>query len=308
MLASDILNRAWSQWLFPGGRNLPAYDILDSNITDSATSFDVRGELDDIPSDTTVEIDSELILTGDVTADTPSAGKNRVAVVQRGWGGSTAAAHTGGATGARVYVEQPFPRAHMLNALRALVDGLYSDGVYKRKTYASLTFSYGDAAALPSDLKRLIAIEVQNGTGVRYKPLEDGRHYRILKAFSPYKIQFSFGGSSGRTIQLVYAADYDGDLIVNEAFDLSDATLDVPMDIQKHLPMAVAGYMLQGQEISRINIEDIRSAIAAAGAQVPVGSSLNVGQSLLAAFQQLAVAKQRRELMETDPPETTWVF
>lgn len=304
MLASAILDLAWSQWLYPGGRNLPAYDILDSTITSGATTFDVTGELNDIPDDTTVEIDSELILTGNVTLDTPSAGKNRVAVVQRGFGGSTAAAHT---AGARVYVEPAFPRAHMLNALRTIVDGLYADGVYKRAT-TTLTYTSGDAADLPAGTKRVLWAEIQEGTGTRYKSLDAGRNFRILRSYTPWKLQFLHGGASGRTVRVVYALDYDGDLITSEAFDLSHATLDVPMDIQKHLPMAVAGYVLQGAEISRINIEDIRSAIAAAGGQVPVGSSLNVGQALLGAFQQLAVARQRKELMEEDIVTPEWVF
>lgn len=304
MLASALIDLAESAWLYPGGRGFPPFDTLDTGIDDNDLTFDVTGLLNNIESDTTVEIDSELMLTGIVTADTPSSGKNRVTVLQRAWGGSTAASHL---AGARVRVKPDFPRTHLLNALRTVVDGLYAEGVYKRVVDTSLTYSYGDALALPAAAKRVVGVMVQSGTGVRYRPLRRGKHYEVLHTFSPLKVMFNYGATSGRTLHVVYGADYDGDLITSEAFDLSHATLDVPMDIQKHLPMAIAGYVLQGHEIGRINVEDIRDAIAAAGAQVPVGSSLNIGQALLAAFRQLAIVPAYKELREQDRVQFSYV-
>jgi len=90
---------------------------LASTITSSATSVTMSFELSGLRAGTVIEIDSELMY---VWEDTPST---KTITVERGYAGTTAAAHSAGAV---AVVNPRFSKAQMLDALNQDIDDLSS--------------------------------------------------------------------------------------------------------------------------------------------------------------------------------------
>lgn len=112
--AGALLNRV-SRQLLSGTveeRNKLA-STVDSSVTTITTSYDLNG----LRSGTVFEIDSELMYVWEATAG------NKTLVVERGYAGTTAAAHTAGAA---ITTNPRFPKSQMLEALNQEIDDLSS--------------------------------------------------------------------------------------------------------------------------------------------------------------------------------------
>lgn len=294
MLVSEVIDRTFSEWLNPAGINRPAWDTVKtagvlSGVTEG--TFEVDGRVTNIPNDTIVEIDSELVLTKLVTGAAPTV---VVTTGERGYRESVAATH---AVGSKVYVDPKFPRINILNALASVVGTLYPLGLYQRVLDSTITWDTKQVAALPAGTEDVLAVICRRpGTDENYTDnLMEGRDYRILWEFSPPKIRFIRGGYPDQLVSMVLKKDFT--LPTAESDNLT--TQGIPVTLQPYLPMAVAGFLLQGREIPRVQIEEIKRMIAAQGIQV--GAALNVGQTLLHQFQDRYVANERKRMYEKDP-------
>ena len=292
MLASEVIDRTYLEWLYPAGVDRPAFDFLSGAMSASASTFLVQGRVQSIPPDSVVEIDDELILLSGFSGA-------QATVAERGYLDTTAASH---ADGAQVRIDPKYPRKTLFNALRSVIGLLYTYGLYVRATESSLTYTTRDALTLPAGAKRILSIVVRStGSHEVYRRLAmEGRDWVLYPEFTPPKFHIRRGGAEGASMTVVYTKDFG---IPSSPADDLDA-LGVPATLQPYLPLAVAGYVLQSKEIPRVQVEEIRRMLAAQGIQV--GAALNVGQAMLRAFRFEYVAAERRRLVEQDPPTFAW--
>lgn len=291
MLVSEIIERTYNEFLYPGGASRPSYDKLTGAIDASTLTIPFSGRVNQVPDDTVYEIDAELIL-GDTFNASTFVGTAR----ERGWLESGAATHASGAT---IWIDPTFPRKALFNSLVSIMGLLYPAGVYARKVDSATTFSYSaPTKALPAGGKKLISIDVRTSTGSveRWNSLRPGIDYREMIQFSPPKYELFRGGAEGATMQIIYKADFTSPTA--ESDNLSSLANPVPDTLQPYLPMAVAGHLLQSRDIPRVQIEDIRRALASAGLQP--GVAMNLGQGLMNTFMGRYVAAERDRLKETD--------
>lgn len=290
MLVSEIIERTYNEFLYPGGASRPSYDKLTGAIDASTLTIPFSGRVQQVPDDTVYEIDAELIL-GETFNTSTNVGTAR----ERGWLESGAATH---ALGATIWIDPTFPRKALFNSLVSIMGLLYPAGVYARKIDAASTFSYSQPTKdLPTGGKKLISIDVKSsGTVIRWNPLRPGIDYREMTQFSPPKYELFRGGAEGAVMQVVYKADFTPPTA--ESDNLSSLLNPVPDTLQPYLPMAVAGHLLQSRDIPRVQIEDIRRALASAGLQP--GVAMNLGQGLMNTFMGRYVAAERDRLKETD--------
>jgi hypothetical protein len=266
--------------------------VLSGAITSGALSITVDGRLgaDGIPDDAIIEIDSELIALSSVAGAVLTVRETD----GRGYLHTTAASH---ADNSVVFVNPKFPRKNLFDALQSVITTLYPKGLYVRTVDSSLTYQTTNVLDLPAGTLDVMAIVVRApGSNEQYTDvLMEGRDYRILWEFVPPKIRFIRGGYPNQTAHISIKKDFT--LPTAETNELD--TLNVPTTLQPYLPMAVAGWLLQGREIPRVQIEEIKRMLQAQGIQV--GAALNVGQVLLRNFYNEAVGNERRRLLERDP-------
>lgn len=281
MLVSDVIDRVFGEWFYPSGVNRPAFDILSTGIDNDDLTIMTEGRQESIPRDTVVEIDSELILVKDRSGA-------QLTVAERGYLDTVAASHS---SGAKVLVDPKYPRKIILNALASVIGLLYPWGLYARAT-TTLVVDTSIDQALPADAVRVLRVR---NVDLDHRKLMRGRDYLELDEYAPMKVRIRGGAGSGANLIIVYAKDFTRPAA--EADNLT--TAGVPETLQPYLPMAVAGYLLQGQELPRVQVEEIRRMLASQGIQV--GAALNIGQALLQQFRQTYVAAERARLMEKDP-------
>lgn len=291
MLVSEVIDRTYSEWLEPGGINRPPWDEVVNVGTAlggvGEGTFTGSGRIT-LPAEGIAEIDDELILFTGAAATYTTKG--------RGWRESTPTTH---AVGAKIYIDNKFPRIIVFDALKNIMQRLYPKGLYRRVTNASFNYDTRQVQALDSGVLDVLSVIVRKpGTYEQYtSPLVEGRDYRILWEFTPPKIQMLRGGfgTAQYAVTVIAKKDFTQPTATSDDLD----TLGVPASLQPSLPMAVAGWLLQGREIPRVQIEAIQRFIAAQGVQV--GSALNVGQALLNQFFNGPVADERRRQFEMDP-------
>jgi len=287
------MDRTFSEWLSPSGINRPAWDTVATAGVLSGTgegTFTVSGRVTSIPNDTILEIDDELIRTSAVSTVTVTTGG-------RGYLETAAASH---AAGSYVYIDPPFPRINVFNALNNIISQLYPAGLYVRTTNASFNWSTKAVQALGTGTLDVLSVIVRTpSTDENYTdPLMEGRDYRILYEFTPPKIRMIRGGYGTNQYAVTVITKKDFTQAATTADDLL-SVCGVSTNLQPSLPMAVAGWLLQGREVPRVQIEDVRRQLASTG--INVGSALNVGQALLRQFWNGPVANERRRQFEADP-------
>lgn len=234
--------------------------------------------------------------------DTPGAGKDTYTVAERGFAETDAAAHN---AGARVWVNPQFSRVLLRNALKAIIQSLYPMGVYNRAIDATLTFRFG-TQALPTGTKDVVRVRVSElSSGEHWsQPLKRGIDYDVLFDFTSPRIQLYQGGATGRALQLTLAKDFDVSAFT-DATDLDG--IGVPSSLQPNLALAVAAYVLQGEDISRLMLDDIRSAFASLQPEIQVGTSFGLGQSMMQLFESRYIVAERQRLKMMDPPSRQYV-
>ena len=286
MLKSELIERVWNEFLYPAGANRPTFDILDGNITAAAVTLRLEGIQEFVPQGI-IEIDSELILTKDEEASVD------VDVAQRGYGATTAATHD---DGARVYFNPEFPRQTISDAIDNCILQLPGMGLYARDTVAA-TFPTNTGAlyALPAGAMEVLAI-VDDDTGHQ---LNSGREFSEIRAFTPPKIRF-IGGASG-AITIVYTKDFVAP--ASETTDLTTTSL-VPTSLVPFIPLWVAGYLLQGRELTMLQVESVRQRLAVEG--INPGSITSIARALMDLFEQKYVGREAVKQTKKDPPR--WRF
>lgn len=291
MLVSEVIDRAYSEFLYPAGVNQPAYDVLNANLSEGGGTITVRGRVPNIPDDSLLEIDSELILNDDTVGTS-------LTVKERGYLETNAAQHL---SGDKVWINPTYTRKSVFNGVKTVVGGLYPQGLYVRATDTTPTFTNLSTKALPTGGKRVLSVLTQDRRGLYRPPLREGYDYEVFYQFDPPKYQLRRGAAEGDAMVVSYLKDFT--LPTAETDDLS--TLGVPSNLQAYIPMAVAGYLLQGKELPRVQIQEIRRFLAAQGVQV--GAALNVGQALIQTFERRYVALERRRLDELNLPSIEFV-
>lgn len=271
MLASDVVDRVYAEWLYPAGIDRPLFDKLaGGGIDNDDLTITLSGRVANVPRDTLLEIESELILIDSVAGSV-------VTVLERGYLNTDPVGH---AAGVKVLVDPKFTRKAVFGGLVSTVKTLYPKGVIDQKLDQTVTFSTQGLKQLPAGGRRIISILVDKGLAYTdYGPkLRPGTDYRTFNEFDPPKYRLIRGGAEGRAMVVSYAADFESP--PNEQIDLS--SLGIPDAIQEHMPLGVAGWILQGREIPRVVVEEVRRMLATQGVQV--GAALNVGQALLRQF------------------------
>jgi len=279
MLVSDVIDRTFNEWLTPAGIDRASFDTLLSGIDASTLSIPLTGRISNIPHDSILEIDSELILVSTVSGSTVTA-------QERGYLETDPATH---ASGSRVYVTPQYPRKVLFNALNTLLGDLWTQGVYVLASTSSYTYSKSAALSMPSGCKRIVSVLQSRYTDqTRYKRFVKGRHYEVFPEFTPIKMQFLGGGVTDRAVLISYCKEVTA--ASSEADNLT--TLGVPSALQPHLTLGLAGYLLQSREIPRVQLEEIRTLLATQGVQV--GAALNVGQSLYNQYLRYVLAEAQK--------------
>jgi len=175
-----------------------------------------------------------------------------------------------------------------------VIGGLYTAGLYNRLMDDTQTFALEQPFQLPAGGRKLLSVLVDQGSG-HYNVLRRGWDLIEFPQFSPPRFRLVRGGVVSEPLHIVYAADFARPT----AEDTDLTTLGIPDTLQDHLPMGVAAFLLQGKEIPRVQIEEIKRAIAAQSG-VAVGATLNVSRALQAGFDR-QVAAERRRMFELDP-------
>ena len=284
MLKSELVERVWNEFLYPAGANRPTFDILDGNITAAATTLRLEGIQEFVPQGI-IEIDSELILTKDEEASVD------IDVAQRGYGATTAATHD---DGARVYFNPEFPRQTISDAIDNCVAQLNGMGLYARDSI-SMTFSDSVLYALPTGALEVLTI-VDEDTG---HELSAGREFKEIRAFTPPKVRLVSGASGATTI--VYSKDFVAP--ASEATDLTTTSL-VPASLVPFIPLYAAGYLLQGRELTMLQVESVRQRLAVEG--INPGSITSIARALMDLFEQKYVGREIVKQTKKDPPR--WRF
>jgi hypothetical protein len=243
--ASALLNRV-SRQLLSGTveeRNKLAATI-DSDDTTVVASYDLAG----LRSGTVFEIDSELFYVWEATAG------SKTLVVERGYLGTTAAAHTAGA----VITQSPrFPKAQMLDALNQEIDDLSSpaNGLFRVITQ--------DVAYNGSDRQ----VNLTNATAVidlidvRLRYLSDDfpviRRVRLQRDLptadfaSGFALTFDESVMAG-TLRVRYKAPYTR---ISSVSDDIQSVSYVPVTMEDILEYGVMARVLSPREVKRNFIE-----------------------------------------------------
>jgi hypothetical protein len=289
---SDIIDRTYSEWLYPAGVNRPSLDVLTEAIDDTTKTLRLEGRVKELGKNSILEIGDELMPVKDRDGV-------QVTVFERGYRESAAAPHL---ADSQVRVDPEYTRVALFNALKTVIGMLYTWGVYRREVSTSYVGTTTGLLAMPADAKRILSVRPARSGGRWGGPLQAGFDYDELKDVSGAP-ELQLHRASGQALRIVYAADFTRP--ASMATDLS--TSEVPETIREGLPIAIAGHLLQGREVNRLDIETVRQLLAAQGAQIPVGATFNVGQALLNAFKQMYVAAEASRLSELDPHSFEYV-
>jgi len=243
--AGALINRV-SQQLLSG--TTEERNKLATTVTGSETSIVTTYDLAGLRAGTVFEIDSELMYVWTATTST------KTLLVERGYLGTTAAAHTATAL---IIVNPRFPQGQMLSALNADIDDISSpvNGLY-RVVATTLTYNGADRQINLTDATSVIdLIEVR----LRYLASDNPilRMVRLDKNLSTadfasgYAITFDEPTQSG-TVRVVYRAPFVR--AVTTASDIQTVCF-VPESMEDILEMGLLLRMMAGREIKRNFIE-----------------------------------------------------
>jgi len=251
----------------------------------------LSGRVTNVSSDAIIEIGSEMILVDSVSGST-------ITTKERGFLETNPAAHS---AADRVLINPLYPRKTVFDKLCEVIGDLYGNGIYVRKVDDTQTYTSTNILTLPAGAKRLLRILVKDPNLNRWSRLRRGWDVYDLPEFTPPAYQIVMGGGIGNTLKVVYATDFTPPTA--ETDDLG-TVCGISDTLQPHLPMAMAGYLLQGKELPRVQMMEVRRLLATQGVQV--GQALNVGQALITSFVQRFVQGERIRIEEQDPPDFEW--
>lgn len=299
MLGREVIERTFDTVLQAGGANRPMFDVVDANFASGATTFVARGRKDPPPTHSILEIDYELFLIDTIVPNSPSGVKWTATPAIRGYQETDAAAHSAGAL---IYYAPRWTRISVLNALKGVIGNLYGWGLYRRQVTTSLYADTGTVQNLPAGAFDVVSVREEMYPApnqIWSQPLRKGRDFEVytdVEDGDPAQIQFNLGNENSPT-RIVYKTDFGA--VVDQDTDLT-VDCGVPETLQPHLPLAIAGELLAGKEVPRMQTEAIRKVLEAAGGEMPIGSSIQVGRALLDTFRFVHVAAERERLVKKD--------
>ncbi len=293
MLISELIDKTFMEWLYPAGDDQPAYDFLLAEINATVLALTLEGRTNRVARSSILEIDSEVILTKDVSGPA-------VTIADRGFLNTTPGSHN---IGALVKIDPTFTRKACLDAARAIIANLYPWGVYQRAIDTAQTYQTTGVFALPTGGREVLSILVRRSTdGEQWDRLKHpGEDWVMYTEFDPGKYQMRARGITGAQMLVVYMKDWAIPSVETDELN----TLGLPTALQEGLSMGVAGWVLRGREIPRVLADRIRELLSTQGVQV--GASLNIGNALLDLFKREFVTTERRRLSELDPPGFEYV-
>lgn len=237
-----------------------------SSVTATATSISFLYDLGGIRPGGVIQIDSELIYVWEINSGAKSI------TVERGWNGTTAAAH---AVGAVATIDPKFPRAQILEAINAELDDLASpvNGLFQIKT---LEFNYNGVWSmvnLPTTDKIIDLVSVS----LRYLATDYPkiRRCRLIRDLpnddfnAGYGLRFDEQVRSGRMI-VVYKTPFIN--VTTESQNLQNVA-GIPSSCEDILMMGAQIRLVSPREVKRNFTEsqgDTRRA-----EEVPSGSVSN---------------------------------
>lgn len=296
LTVENVIERAYEEILEAGGTARPAWDVLEGAIDASTLTIVLEGRQTYVPPDGLLEFwDSSMEVV-----EVKSTSSSTVTGQTRGYLGTTAAIHS---DGAKVVLDNPYPRYVLLNGLKAVIDQLRGYGLYQEAFTSSLTYNTTAPVELPTGAKDVIDILSQNGSN--WLPLAKGTSYRVFYNFTGVNtapaIQFFGGGIQGAAMKVRYKKEF-----TTSTFALTtdlETTVGIPSTLAPHLPTGLAGHILMGRDVPMLEAEYIRP-----DPQNPtqIGTKMNVGRALWTSFISGPVQAERVRNLETNPTVITY--
>ena len=243
--ASALLDRVNRQLL---SGTVEERNKLSATVDSDDTSFVMSYDLGGLRAGTVFEIDSELVYVWEATSGT------KAVTVERGYMGTTAAAHTAGAI---VTLNPRFPKAQMLEALNQDIDDLSSplNGLFR---IVSVDLDYNGS---DRQIDITGATSVLDLIDVRLRYLDSDypviRMTRLQRDLptsdfpSGYAIVFDESVMAG-SLRVRYKAPFTR---VSSVGDNIQSVANVPVTMEDILEMGVMSRMLSMREVKRNFIE-----------------------------------------------------
>lgn len=279
--AGTILDRA-NQLLLAGV--VEERNKLAASCNSSDTTLTMSYALGSLRENTVFEIGSEMMFVWEANST------SKTVTVERGYGGSTAAAHTAGDIAT---VNPRFPRGQMLTALNAELNDLSSplNGLFQIKT-VDISYNGSDRMVNLTGVTNMIDLY-----DVRYRYLNDDypvvRNVRLLRDMpttdfaSGFVLAFDSYVRSG-TVRVIYKAPYG--TLATEASVLDNA--GVGTELEDLLVLGVQIRMVAGREVKR-NFTESQGDTRRAD-EVPAGSITNSINNLLRLRRDRIIAEASR--------------
>ena len=293
MLASEITERVKSEWLYPAGIDRPAYFVLDEELAVDEMDVTFAANARRLPQEAKIQIDQEVIIMGS------SAGSVGT-LIERGAYETEPAVHPAGSI---AYFDPAYFDHHIFQNLQAVIGQLGAYDLYERVVDPSFSYRLVEPLEMPEDCRIVLSISVRDRTTTRPYPLKPGKQYDVNYDYEPPLVSFRGGGGEGDELNIVYGRDF---VVPSDLTDDLTADCGVPESLQPYLPMAVAGYMLQGKVFPQINVEEIRRLLGPSG-NVQMGAPLSVGQMLQQTFRTVYVAAEAAKLRQKYQPRFEFV-
>jgi hypothetical protein len=287
VLASEVIDRTYREWLYPAGIEQPTFDVLSTAIDEDPTTLTLSldGRVENVPNDSVIEIDSELMLNKETSGSS-------VTLLSRGYLDTDIVAHD---EGSRVVIDPNFPRASVLKAVQSIVGQLYPWGLYATGLLTSNTFAHNEMQELPEAAEDILRVFVRKTTDV--EDWDELRNWKLFPDWDPVRYKLFGGYGDGQALRITWIGDFT--LPSAEDIDLDDC--GVPTTLQPNLPFGVAATLIQGLELTKLQVDEIRNLLASEGIQA--GATFNIGQTMLQSFKREYVMAERRRQSMKHPPE-----
>jgi len=221
---------------------------LASSVDSDDTSFVMSYELAGLRAGTVFEIDSELVYVWEATSG------NKTVTVERGYMGTTAAAHTAGAI---VTLNPRFPKAQMLEALNQDIDDMSSplNGLF-RVVSTDVDYNGADRQINLTGATSIIdLLDVRlRYLATDYPVIRKVRLQRDLPTSdfaSGFALVFDESVMAG-TLRVRYKAPF---VRVSTISDSLQSVANIPVTMEDILEMGVMSRMLSMREVKRNFIE-----------------------------------------------------
>lgn len=280
--------------------NIEELNRLDGAITDSATVLNAEFEMGGIQARAVIEIDMELMYVWSVS--------NQIVTVQRGFSGTTAAAHSDGAL---ITVNPRFPRFSIFEEMNNELQGLSSPllGLFRMRTvtldYDPVTIGY-DLTSV-TDVLDIYEVRAETIGPEETWPRVNWELGRDLPTgdFASAKALFIVEGSPGQNIQVSYKAPFSQIAAANVAVDLTDTTNSAGLHSEAHdiVALGAAVRLMAPREVKRNYIDaegDSRRA-----EEVPPGATLQSYRGIMA-IREERINAERSRLNQRYPYKRRW--